>query len=56
MATSRAKRDAGESAGAAVQPAPPGGAGEPQPAWEEIAGGRYRPRRIRGSFRGGELG
>jgi hypothetical protein len=25
-------------------------------AWEEIASGRYMPRRIRGSFRGGELG
>ena len=26
------------------------------PAWEEIETGRYRPRRIRGSFRGRELG
>jgi len=30
-------------------------AGEPQP-WEEIESGRYRPVRIRGSFRGRELG
>ena len=26
------------------------------PAWEEIEAGRYMPRRIRGSFRGRELG
>ena len=26
------------------------------PAWEEIEIGRYRPRRIRGSFPGRELG
>jgi len=25
-------------------------------AWEEIEAGRYMPRRIRGSFRGGSLG
>jgi hypothetical protein len=25
-------------------------------AWEEIAAGRFMPRRIRGSFRGGKLG
>ena len=27
-----------------------------QPAWELIDVGRYRPRRIRGSYRGRELG
>ncbi len=26
------------------------------PAWEQIENGRYMPRRIRGSFRGRELG
>lgn len=26
------------------------------PPWELVAAGRYRPRRIRGSFRGRELG
>lgn len=26
------------------------------PAWEEIEPGRFMPRRIRGSFRGGKLG
>ncbi len=29
---------------------------ERPPAWEEIEAGRYRPRRIRGSFPGRELG
>lgn len=31
-------------------------AGAPPPAWEMIEAGRYRPRRIRGSFPGRELG
>lgn len=26
------------------------------PAWEEIEVGRFMPRRIRGSYRGGKLG
>ena len=26
------------------------------PAWEQVESGRYRPRRIRGSFPGRELG
>ena len=26
------------------------------PPWEEVANGRYRPRRIRGSYVGRELG
>ena len=29
---------------------------EKSPAWEMIDEGRYRPRRIRGSYRGRELG
>jgi len=29
---------------------------EEAPAWEMIDVGRYRPRRIRGSYRGRELG
>jgi hypothetical protein len=28
----------------------------PSPPWEMIEAGRYRPRRIRGSYRGRELG
>jgi hypothetical protein len=30
--------------------------GEAVPAWEQIEPGRFMPRRIRGSFRGGKLG
>jgi hypothetical protein len=30
--------------------------GDHLPAWVEIETGRYQPRRIRGSFRGRELG
>ncbi len=33
-----------------------GTAVETPPAWEEIEKGRFRPRRIRGSFLGRELG
>jgi hypothetical protein len=33
-----------------------GGGGEDVPAWELIDTGRYRPRRIKGSYRGRELG
>ena len=32
------------------------GGGARAPAWEQIEAGRYRPRRIRGSFPGRELG
>ena len=34
----------------------PEAAAENAPAWEMIEAGRYMPRRIRGSFRGRELG
>jgi len=34
----------------------PQAAGENPPAWEQIEAGRYMPRRIRGSYRGRELG
>jgi hypothetical protein len=34
----------------------PEAAPEKSPAWEMIEAGRYRPRRIRGSFPGRELG
>ena len=37
------------------QPDQPAEAGEVA-AWTEIEAGRYMPRRIRGSFRGGKLG
>ena len=29
---------------------------QPAPSWEMVGAGRYMPRRIRGSFRGRELG
>lgn len=48
--------DAREREGAsAPQTAPETEAGSPLP-WELIDTGRYMPRRIRGSFRGRELG
>jgi hypothetical protein len=34
----------------------PEAAAEDVPAWELLEAGRYMPRRIRGSFRGRELG
>jgi hypothetical protein len=41
---------------ATVIPGPFQPGAEHVPAWEEIETGRYRPRRIRGSFPGRELG
>jgi hypothetical protein len=35
---------------------PGDGAGASVPAWELVEAGRYMPRRIRGSYRGRELG
>jgi hypothetical protein len=32
------------------------GGAESVPAWEQIEPGRFMPRRIRGSYRGGKLG
>jgi hypothetical protein len=34
----------------------PIGAADDTPAWEQVEPGRYMPHRIRGSFRGRELG
>lgn len=34
----------------------PEAAAQNAPAWEMVGAGRYMPRRIRGSFRGRELG
>jgi hypothetical protein len=43
------------AAGASARQAAQDG-GEQAAAWVEIEAGRYQPRRIRGSFRGRELG
>ena len=57
MGAVRSRGDAGERDRALSPPVAgePESAGQP-PAWEEIELGRYMPRRIRGSFRGRELG
>lgn len=56
MGTDRSPHDAAEQDGALGLPSS-GETGAEQPtAWEQIENGRYRPRRIRGSFRGRELG
>jgi hypothetical protein len=44
-----------DTAGASPESQPEARA-EGLPAWEEVETGRYRPRRIRGSFLGAELG
>ena len=49
MSSDRSPDDAQERA----PEQPPGG---DVPAWEQIEPGRFMPRRIRGSFRGGKLG
>lgn len=46
------RRELREAAAAEV----PAAAAEQPPAWEQIENGRYRPRRIRGSYPGRELG
>lgn len=55
MSTDRMRRKAAEHTEAASLPAPADAPAE-APAWEQIENGRYRPRRIRGSYRGRELG
>jgi hypothetical protein len=49
--SSRDSRRRGEPAAPPTASAP-----ERAPAWELVDAGRYRPRRIRGSFPGRELG
>jgi hypothetical protein len=53
MGTARSPNDVNEQVGTAV---PSDSAAEQLPAWEQIAKGRYMPRRIRGSCLGRELG
>jgi hypothetical protein len=53
MRTAETSREAEE---ASILRIVPEAAGENVPAWELVEAGRYMPRRIRGSFRGRELG
>jgi hypothetical protein len=53
MRTVEARREAEETSILRIVPE---AAGENVPAWELVEAGRYMPRRIRGSFRGRELG
>ena len=53
MAAVRKPQDREKPAG---PPTPSDGSEPKAPAWELIEAGRYMPRRIRGSYRGRELG
>jgi hypothetical protein len=55
MATVGFYGNAGGPEGTSTPPLP-GQTGEEVRAWEVVAAGRYMPRRIRGSYRGRELG
>jgi len=56
MSESRSRADASEDEAVSIPALPIGSEAEGHLAWEEIEVGRYMPRRIRGSFRGRELG
>jgi hypothetical protein len=53
MPRARSRNGSSEIENAAL---PESASDETAPAWEMIEAGRYRPRRIRGSLRGRELG
>jgi hypothetical protein len=56
MSARQSHREMAQPDGAPVAQ-PPGEDGAEQPmAWEQVEPGRYMPRRVRGSFRGRELG
>jgi hypothetical protein len=56
MGMAKARRNAEEQDGIPNPQTPDEAVAEPPRAWEQIENGRYMPRRIRGSFRGRELG
>ncbi len=56
MDTDRIAPDSGQRPGDVAPPLPGEAEAAPAPAWEQLENGRYRPRRIRGSLRGRELG
>jgi hypothetical protein len=55
MAPDKAHHAAGKDDGTSFSQPSAVTAPEP-PAWEQIESGRYMPRRVRGSYRGRELG
>ena len=56
MSMVRFRGDAGEHEETVIPQAADESLAEQPQAWEQIENGRYMPRRIRGSFRGRELG
>jgi hypothetical protein len=56
MSAAGSHRDVPGPDGAASAPPVPAAEASDAPAWEMIDKGRYMPRRIRGSYRGRELG
>ncbi len=56
MATARSDHNVPGPDGGSVPPAPPEAETATPVPWEEIAAGRFMPRRIRGSYRGRVLG
>jgi len=56
MAGNRSQGEAVGREGDMTLPLAEGGEADQPQAWEMVENGRYMPRRIRGSFRGRELG
>ncbi len=56
MAAARSDHAAQENDVSLIAPTSAEAQAEQPPAWEQIETGRFMPRRIRGSYRGGVLG